>query len=329
MAVLFNRRVVLCLFAAVAGASVATVATAKDWPTSQPIKVIAPTSPGSTSDLMARIVFEQVGRQLGQTVVVENRGGAGTVVGMAAVAKSPPDGYTILVNSNSYVVVASTYARLPYDPYKDMTGIALLARFPVAVIASTKYRTLAELIEVGRKMPSPLTFGTLGFGSAGQLATARLMIAAKFDGTNVPYKGTSEAMSEIIAGRLDMFSGVVPNALDLAKSGSVNILALESAKRSSLFPGIPTTIEAGYPNSDYSYWMGSYLPAKAPIEIVERLNAEVLKALRNDVVKSKITLLGGEVDPDDAMSVQQFNEFIAKERDANATIVRLMGYQPQ
>jgi tripartite-type tricarboxylate transporter receptor subunit TctC len=329
MADLARYRAVLWLAAVLPVACGQDDATAKDWPTAQPIKVIAPTSAGSTSDMMARIVFEQVGRQIGQTVIVENRGGAGTVVGMAAVAKSPPDGYTILVNSNSYVVVASTYARLPYDPYNDMMGIALLARFPIAVISSRRYRSLAELIEVGRKQPSPLTFGTLGFGSVGQLATAHLMMAANFDGTNVPYKGTSEAMNEIIAGRLDMFSGVVPNALELARSGSVNILALESAKRSPLFPGVPTTVEAGYPDSYYEYWMGSYLPAKTPIDIVERLNVEVLKALRNDVIKSKIALIGGEVDSNDAMSVRQFNEFIVKEREVNSAIVRLMKYQPQ
>ncbi len=319
--------IVVCLVAV--GLSSAGFAFGKEWPMVQPIKVVAPTSPGSTSDLMARIVFEQVGRQLGQAVVVENRSGAGEIVGMGAVAKAPPDGYTLLVNSSTFVAVASTYAHLPYDAYNDMSGIALLARFPVVVISSTKFKTLADLIDVGRIKPSPLTFGTLGFGSSGQLATARLMYAAHFEGTNVPFRGTPEAMNEIMAGRLDMFSGVTPNALELAKAGSVNVLALLSARRSPLFPGIPTTIESGYPHSDYSYWMGSYLPAKTPPFIVQRLNAEVLKALQNDTVRSKITLLGGEIDPGDAMSVAQFNEYIAKERALNAEIVRLTNYQPQ
>ena len=120
----------------------ANMATAADWPVAHPIKVIAPAAPGTTADLMARIVFEQVGRQLGQTVVVENRGGAGSTIGTNIAAKSLPDGYTILVNSTSYVVVASTYARLPYNPYKDMIGVALLARFPVVVVSSLKYKTL-------------------------------------------------------------------------------------------------------------------------------------------------------------------------------------------
>src|SRR2546423_4733228 len=148
----------------------------EDWPTRQPIKVIAPASAGSTSDIMARIVFEQVGRQLGQTVVVENRGGAGTTTGMAAVAKSAPDGYTILVNSTSYVVVASTYAKLPYDPFDDMAGIALLAHFPFVVATSRNYKTLADLVAASRT--SPLTCGSVGIGSSRHLAIERFMHAA-------------------------------------------------------------------------------------------------------------------------------------------------------
>lgn len=322
-------RVASWFFAAVIGLAGLNIAAAEGWPTAQPIKVIAPTTPGSTADLMARIVFEQVGRQLGQTVVVENRGGAGTIVGMNAVAKAPPDGYTVLVNSTSYVVVASTYARLPYDPYHDMTGIALLARFPVVVLSSLKYKRLGQLVAAGRTKPSPLTFGTLGIGSSGQLATARLMLAAGFEGTNVPYRGTAEAMNELVAGRLDMYSGVVPNALQLARAGKINILALESANRSVLFPGVPTTREAGYLNSDYNFWMGSYAPAKTPTEIVKRLNAEVRKALQMPEIKSRILTLGGEIDPGEGMPVAQFDDFIAKERAANAEIVKLIHYQPQ
>jgi tripartite-type tricarboxylate transporter receptor subunit TctC len=303
MAGLSGFRVICWVCTAVIGISGSSLAAAQEWPVAQPIKVIAPTTAGSTADLMARIVFEQVGRQLEQTVIVENRGGAGTIVGMNAVAKAPPDGYTLLVNSTSYVVVASTYAHLPYDPLTDMTGIALLARFPVVVASSLKYKTLAQLIAAGRIKPSPLT--------------------------DVPYRGTAEAMNELVAGRLDMYSGVVPNALELAKAEKINILALESAKRSVLFPGVPTTIEAGYPNSDYNFWMGSFLPAKTPDQIVQRLNLEVRKALQLPAIKSKIVLLGGETDAGDGMTVEQFNDFISKERAANAQIVKLIDYQPQ
>ena len=304
----------------------ANVAATQQWPTAQPIRVIAPTTPGSTADLMARIVFQQVGAQLGQAVVVENRSGAGTTTGMNAVAKSAPDGYTLLVNSTSYVVVASTYAKLPYDPYDDMIGVALLAQFPVVVASSLKYKTLADLVAAGQMKPSPLTFGTLGLGSSGHLATARLMRAANFAGTHVPFRGTSEAMTELIAGRLDMYSGVVPNASDLARAGEINVLGIATVKRSPFFPDVPTTIEAGFPDSDYNFWMGSYMPAKTPRAIVERLNAEVQNALQDETVRSRISQLGGEVE---TMSVDQFNAFIDKERNSNAEIVKLIGYKPQ
>jgi tripartite-type tricarboxylate transporter receptor subunit TctC len=312
--------------AIVLAALAAKPTTAQEWPTAQPIKVIAPTTPGSTADLMARIVFQQVGAQLGQAVVVENRGGAGTTTGMNAVAKSAPDGYTLLVNSTSYVVVASTYAKLPYDPYADMMGVALLAQFPVVVLSSLKYKTLAELMTAARRNSPPLTFGTLGLGSSGHLATERLMRAAKFTGTQVPFRGTAEAMTELIAGRLDMYSGVVPNAGDLARAGEINVLGVEARKRSTFFPDVPTTIEAGFPDSDYNFWMGSYMPAKTPRAIVQRLNDEVRTALADKAVRSRIGQLGGEIE---TMSVDEFNAFIDKERNANAEIVKLIGFKPQ
>jgi tripartite-type tricarboxylate transporter receptor subunit TctC len=304
----------------------ANAVAAQDWPMRQPIRVISPASAGSTSDIMARVVFEQVGKQVGQTVVVENRGGAGTTTGMAAVAKSAPDGYTILVNSTSFVVVASTYAKLPYDPYEDMMGIALLAHFPFVVATSQKYKTLADLIAAGRMQPSPLTSGSVGIGSSGHLAIERLMHAAKFRATLVPFRGAPEAVTELAAGRLDMYAGVLPNVLELAKAGQINLVGVVSPKRSALVPNVPTTLEVGYPNSDYNFWMGSYLPAKTPRPIIERLNAEVAKALQDDGLKTKIRQLGGEVE---TISVDQFNAFIAKERAVNAEIVTMIGYQPQ
>jgi tripartite-type tricarboxylate transporter receptor subunit TctC len=267
-----------------------------------------------------------VGQQLGQTVVVENHGGAGTTTGMAAVAKSPPDGYTILVNSTSYVVVASTYAKLPYNPYEDLVGIALLAHFPFVVATSRTYKNLADLVAAGRLQPSPLTSASLGIGSSGHLAIERLLHAAKFQATVVPFRGAPEAVAELAAGRLDMYVGVLPNVLELAKAGEINLVGVMSPKRSALIPDVPTTIEAGYPDSDYNFWMGSYLPAKTPRPIVERLNAEVAKALQDEGLKTKIRQLAGEVE---TMSVDQFNTFIVKERAINAEIVKLIGYQPR
>jgi tripartite-type tricarboxylate transporter receptor subunit TctC len=325
MACLMDGRKKAWLAAALVWVCGANPIAAQDWPMRQPIRVISPASAGSTSDIMARIVFEQVGQQLGQTVVVENHGGAGTTTGMAAVAKSPPDGYTILVNSTSYVVVASTYAKLPYNPYEDMVGIALLAHFPFVVATSRTYKNLADLVAAGRLHPSSLTSASLGIGSSGHLAIERLLHAAKFQATVVPFRGAPEAVAELAAGRLDMYAGVLPNVLELAKAGEINLVGVMSRKRSALVPDVPTTIEAGYPDSDYNFWMGSYLPAKTPRPVVERLNIEVAEALQDEGLKTKIRQLGGEVE---TMSVDEFNAFIAKERAINADIVKLIGYQP-
>jgi tripartite-type tricarboxylate transporter receptor subunit TctC len=275
---------------------------------------------------MARTVFEPVGRRLGQTVLTENRGGAGTTTGMAMVAKSAPDGYTILVNSTSYAVVASTYAKLPYDPVNDMTGVALLAHLPFVVAASVKYKTLAELVAAGQIKPTPLNYGSIGPGSSGYLFAERLLHAAHFEARHVSFRGTPEAITEVIAGRIDVYPGAVPNFDELAKDRQINVLAVGSTRRSSLFPDIPTTLEAGYPGSDYNFWMGSYVPAQTPPAIVKRLNAEVLEVLKSNDVIDKIKLLGGEVQP---MGLAEFNAFIARERETNAGIVKLIDYKPQ
>lgn len=301
-------------------------ATAQQWPTRQPIKVVVPATAGSTSDIMSRTVYEQVGRQIGQTVITENRGGGGTTIGMAQVAKSEPDGYTLLVNSTSYVVVASTYAKLPYDPINDMIGIALLANLPLLVTTSTKFKTLAELIAAGQAKPTPLNFGSVGLGSSGHLCVERLMHAAKFEAKHVPFRGVPEAMTELVAGRIDMFNPPIPSMKELHADGKINAVAITSTKRSAVYPNLPTTVEAGYPGSDYNFWMGSYMPAKTPRAIVERLNAEVAKALSDPVISKKIVSLGGEID---IMGVDQFNAFIKSEREVNAQIVKLIGYKPQ
>ena len=318
-----RRRFVVVVLAL---ASAISQSNAQDWPMRKSIKVIVPASAGSTADIMARTVYEQVGRQLGQTIITENHGGGGTTTGMAMVAKSPPDGYTLLVNSTSYVVVASTYARLPYDPVSDMIGIALLAHLPFTITTTTKYNKLADLVAAGQVTPTPLNYGSTGNGSSGHLFGERFKHAAKFDARHVPFRGTPEAMTEVIAGRLDMFPAPIPSITELGDAGRVRVLAVGTTKRSSALPDVPTTIEAGYPNSNYNFWMGSYIPSKTPRDIVERLNAEVRKAVRDPAIMGKLKLLGGEVE---LMSVDEFNEFIGKEREVNAEIVKLIGYKPQ
>ncbi|MGA7489226.1 MAG: tripartite tricarboxylate transporter substrate-binding protein [Xanthobacteraceae bacterium] len=301
-------------------------ATAQDWPTKQPIKVVVPFSAGSATDITARTVFDQVGRQIGQTIVVENRGGAGTTLGSGLVAKSEPDGYTLLVNSTSHAVVASTYAKLPYDVEKDFAPITALASIPFVIATAPKYKTLEDLVAAGKKSGSNILYGTAGAGSSGQLFMERVRLAAGFPATHVPFRGTPEGMNELVAGRLDIYPAPALNAIPLVKDGKISVLAISAPKRLSLLPDVPTLAEAGLADALYNFWIGAFAPPGTPQPIVDRLNREVVAALKVKAVADKIVALGGEPDP---MTTAQFAAFVRKEIALNAEIVKASGYKPQ
>jgi tripartite-type tricarboxylate transporter receptor subunit TctC len=321
-----HRKRLLIFAAALLLPLTAAAASAQDWPSKQPIKIIVPFSAGSATDITARTVFDQVGRQIGQIFVVENRGGAGTTLGSGMVAKADPDGYTLLVNSTSQVVVASTYAKLPYDVAKDFAPVAALASIPFVIATSTKYKTLKDLVEAGKKPGSHILYGTAGAGSSGQLFMERVRLAAGFPATHVPFRGTPEGMSELVAGRLDVYPAPALNAIPLAKDGKISVLAISARKRLALMPNVPTLAEAGLPGALYNFWVGAFLPAKTPKAIVDRLNREIVAALKVKDVADKIIALGGEPDP---MTTADFSAFIKKEIAVNADIVKAAGYKPQ
>jgi tripartite-type tricarboxylate transporter receptor subunit TctC len=298
-------------------------AVAQEWPTRQPIKLVVPFGPGSATDLIARTVFEQVGKQVGQTFVIENRGGAGTTLGSGAVAKADPDGYTLLVNSTSHVVVASVYAKPPYNVADDFAAISPLADTPFVVATAVKYKVLNDIIAAGKKPGGNVLFGSSG--SSGQLFMEQFRFAAGFAGTNVPFRGTPEAMTEVITGRIDMFPAPAPSAITLTNEGKVNSLAVSSSKRSPLMPSVPTMAESGLPNAAYNFWVGAFAPAKTPKPIVERLNREIVAALGVKSVADRIATLGGTPMP---MASADFDAFVRKEIEVNAAIVKASGFTP-
>lgn len=301
-------------------------AKAQDWPSKEPIKIIVPFSAGSATDIVARTVFAQVGSRIGQTFVVENRGGAGTTLGSAIVAKAEPDGYTLLVNSTSHVVVASTYAHLPYSVADDFTGISELADIPFVIATSTKYNTLNDLIEAGKKPGGNVLYGSAGIGTSGQLFMERLRLAAGFAATHVPFRGTPEGMTELIAGRLDVYPAPALNALPLVQDNKIHALAISATKRLALMPTVPTLAEAGVPSALYNFWIGAFAPAKTPKPIVDRLNHEVVAVLERKDIADKICALGGEPAP---MTPAEFDAFVRKEIAINAEIVKASGYKPE
>jgi len=301
-------------------------ALAQDWPGKQPIKVIVPFSAGSATDITARTVLEQVGKQIGQTFIVENRGGAGTTLGSGMAAKADPDDYTMLVNSTSHVVVASTFAKLPFNVAEDFAAVSALASIPFVVATATKYKVLQDLIDAGKKPGSTILYGTAGAGSSGQLFMERFRLAAGFAATHVPFRGTPEGMTEVIAGRIDMYPAPAVNAITLAKDGKVSALAVSSPRRLPLMPDVRTLAEAGLPDAQYNFWVGAFLPAKTPKPIVDRLNREIIAALQVKEVADKIIALGGDPSP---MTPAEFDAFVRKEIAINAEVVKASGYVAQ
>ena len=294
----------------------------------RPIHFIVPFTAGSGTDIVARTVSEVMSRNLKQPIVIENRPGAGGTIGAAQVAKSAPDGYTILVPSGGHVANASIYASLPYDTIRDFAGITPLASLPnVLVVTPSKgYKNLQEFVDKARANPGVFNYGSAGSGSATHMNAEIFRMSAKFDAQHVPFKGTPEVVTEVAAGRLDFFFAPLTGALPLIKDGRLQALAVGTPQRSPMLPDVPTTLEAGFPQSEYVFWVALLAPAGTPKAIIERLNAEALKALASPEVKEKLAGFGAEPMP---MSPAAFDAFIKAEAARMAQVVKSAGIKAQ
>lgn len=309
--------------AAIALGVVPAAVWAQGWP-AKPIRVVVPFTAGSATDIMARAVSEKLSAQLGQPVVVENRPGAGGTIGVNQVAKAEPDGYTLLVHSSSYTVTPSTYPNLPYDTLRDLTGVTPLALLPnVLVIAPSKgIHSVQELVAAAKARPGSMNAASIGVGSATHLNAERFRLGAGIEAVNVPFKGTPEALTEVMTGRVDYYFCPVNAVLPLLKDGKLLALAVGSTKRSLALPDVPTTLELGILNSDYNFWVGLFVPAKTPREVVNRLYQETIKALHSPDVRERLARLGAE--PMD-MPPERFNAYIRDEIGSNAALVKAAG----
>ena len=298
-----------------------------NWP-DRPIHIIVPFTAGSGTDIIARLVAEPLAKSLGQPVIVENRGGAGGTVGAAQVAKANPDGYTLLVHSAGHVANPSIYSHLPYDTLKDFAGVTPLAALPnVLVTAPSKgYKDVNDLVEKARAHPGTLNYGSAGNGSATHMNAEIFRLSAKFDAVHVPFKGTPEAMTEVTAGRLDYLFAPMASALPFVKNGQLQALAVGTPKRSPELPNVPTTVEAGYANSEYTFWVAMLAPAGTPKAIIDKLNADVVKALNTPEMKEKLKTLGAEPF---TMAPAQFDAFLKTEAAHMAEVVKAAHIQVQ
>jgi len=294
----------------------------------KPIRVIVPFSAGSTTDIIARAVTDKLAASLGQPVVVENRAGAGGTVGQGAVARAEPDGYTILVHSSSHTVAPSTYAKLPFDAEKDFAGVTPLAQLPnVLVISPSKnIRDLPSLVKYARANPGKLNYASAGNGSATHLNAEKFKMQGKFFAVHIPYRGSPEAVTDVMTGAVDYYFSPIAPVLSHIKEGKLLALAVGSDKRSAALPDVPTTSEAGVPGSEFNFWIGMMVPAKTPKAIVDRLHAETTKALASPEVRERFTRLGADAW---TMRPEQFDAYIRREIGVNAKLVANAGLKPQ
>jgi tripartite-type tricarboxylate transporter receptor subunit TctC len=306
------------------GLGLATMdARAQTWPT-EPLRAIVPFGAGSTTDIIPRIVFEQLSAQLGQSIVVENRAGAGGTIGSGFVAKADPDGYTILAHGSALTISPALYPNLGYDPARDLAAVVPLGIMAnVLVVPPAKgWKTIGDLVAAAKANPGALNFSSVGVGSATHLSAERLRRSAGVEVAHIPFKGGAEAMTEVIAGRIDFFFGPVPLVLPQIREGKLAALAVNGSKRAGALPEVPTTLEAGIANAEYPIWLGLFLPAKTPREIIDELNRETLKALQEPKVRDKLAALG--VDPM-VMTPSEFAAFVEKEIALNAALVKAAG----
>jgi tripartite-type tricarboxylate transporter receptor subunit TctC len=316
------RKGAVLVFAVVLAALATTTGSrADEWP-NRPIRAIIPLSPGSAADVIPRIVFEQLSAQLGQSIIVENKPGASGTIAARAVAMADPDGYTLLAHSSAHIIAPSTVANLPYDPIKDFVAVAPLGNLPnVLVIAPSKnIKTVQELVALGKTRP--ITFGSIGVGSPIHLTMERFRLSAGFEVQAITFKGAPEAMVEVMTGRVDVYYAPVVAALSLIGDGKVLPLAVSSPTRAPTLPNVPTTLESGYPNSAYRFWIGVFAPARTPSNIVTKLNTEINKALQAPAVQERLAKLG--VQPM-AMNAGEFGKFVKDELSINAELAKAAG----
>ena len=321
-----SMRKIILIFFAVSNLLFASNLLAQDYP-NKPIKVLVGYAPGGAVDLVARTLGQNLSASMGQSIVIENKPGAGTNIAVKQLIDSPADGYTLMVAANALAANMSLYKPQPFDIDKDITPIAMIGRVPVVIATSTdsKYQKISDLIKAAKANPDFITYGTPGNGATPHMAMKFFEQAAGISLKHVPYKGGAPAITDLIGGQLDL---VAVNMLEVAphvKSGKLKIVAVMSAKRSPLFPEIPTVAELGFPGFEASVWYSLIAPAKTPASIVKTLHSQVEKALQSKEMTERLGSVGGEVSPG---TTAQLTAYLNSERKRYEKLVREANIQP-
>src|SRR5947209_456860 len=251
------------------------------------IRIVVPFAPGGGTDVIARTLAQEMAKDLGATIIIENKPGAGTIIGTQTVAASEPDGYTLLMGTFANAVNPSLNAKLPYDPHKDFAAVALVARsFNIVVVnPASAIKSIADLIAAAKSDPDRLSYGTYGTGTSAHLAGELFKIMAKVNLTTVPYKGAAPAITDLLGGQIEVMFTTVASAASLIEAGQLRALAVTSVERSPAFPDLPTVSEAGVPGYDAEAWYGLFVPARTPADLIERLNKSAAIAVQSEAFK--------------------------------------------
>ena len=302
-------------------------AQAQNYP-NKPVRLIIAFTPGSSTDIIGRVVAAKLSEMWGQPVVGENRVGAGGSIGSKVVVDSAPDGYVLLANSSAHVANPGIYAKLPYDTLKDFTNLALLGGGPNVLITGTEtgWKTLKDFVTAAKANPGKLNFSSAGVGSGTHFNLEKLKLALGVDVVHVPYKGTPEAIGDTIGGRVCCYWAPLNAALPHVTGGKAVALAVSSASRSSLLPNVPTVAEQGYPGFDYTLWVGLWGPANMPADVAAKINRDVNAALASPDTRDRLTKLGTLPG---SMTIPEFGAFVRKEVDETQKILQAAGIKPQ
>ncbi|MES2183938.1 MAG: tripartite tricarboxylate transporter substrate-binding protein [Pseudomonadota bacterium] len=302
------------------------LAQAQPFP-SHPIRLLAGASPGSASDLIARAVAEKLQTELGVPVIIENKAGASGLLAVQTMLGAKADGYTVVAYTAAHTVLP-LLSRLNYDPVRDISGVTPLAMVPNVMVAapSKGFKTVKDVVDTAKASPGKLNYASVGVGTATWMSAEKFRAATGIDAVHVPYKGSPEAMTETMAGRVDYFMAPLVSALPMIKSGALVALAVGTPKRSVLLPDVPTLTEAGVAKADYVFWVGMLVPSSTPRDIVRKLNQAALKALQAPEVRERLVALGAEPMP---MGPEQFDSLVKDELAANAAIIKAAGIKAE
>lgn len=307
--------------------SAAAQAVAADYPT-KPVRFIVAFPPGSATDIVGRLYTQKWTELWGHTVLVDNRGGAGGSIAGAIAARATPDGYTLLMHSSGHTVNPALYAKLPYDTLKDFVDIGPLAQQPNVMVTnpSTPFKTVQDVIKTATAKPGTLNFASAGVGAGTHLNLEKFKLMAKVNVNHVPYKGSAEALADVLGNRVDFYFAPVSTTLSHVQSGKVRAIAVSTIKRSGTLPNVPTIAESGVPGFDFSLWFGIWAPTGVPQPVIAKIASSIKAAGNDPAIKTKLASLGNE--PME-MTPADFAKFVRAEINSGATILKAAGIKPQ